>query len=73
MKTPIRFLSAIITMFILGAISPQGAKADVPMLVTIDKGQWSLQVPDADTTASAYGGDLRLYDVHIAKMVEVTR
>jgi hypothetical protein len=72
MKTSIRFASAIITMFILGVIAPHSAKADVSMLVTIDEGQWSLQVPEADTTVSAYGGDLRLYDVHIAKMVEVT-
>ncbi|HEY9811308.1 MAG TPA: hypothetical protein V6D13_18440 [Halomicronema sp.] len=32
----------------------------------------SLTVPDKDTTKSAYGGQLRLYDVHIAKMFEVT-
>ncbi|HEY9885432.1 MAG TPA: hypothetical protein V6C98_17645, partial [Thermosynechococcaceae cyanobacterium] len=29
-------------------------------------------VPDRDTTLSAYGGSLRRYDVHIAKMIEVT-
>lgn len=29
-------------------------------------------VPGRNTTASAYGGDLRLYDVHIAKMFEIT-
>ena len=29
-------------------------------------------VPDRDTTASAYGGQLRRYDVHIAKMFELT-
>lgn len=29
-------------------------------------------VPDYDTTRSAYGGKLRLYDVHIAKMFELT-
>ena len=29
-------------------------------------------VPDRDTTVSAYGGSLRRYDVHIAKMIEVT-
>lgn len=28
-------------------------------------------VPDRDTTRSAYGGSLRLYDVHLAKMFEV--
>ncbi|MCT7953420.1 hypothetical protein NG798_26835 [Ancylothrix sp. C2] len=32
----------------------------------------TLTVPDKNTTKSAYGGQLRLYDVHIAKMFEVT-
>lgn len=30
-------------------------------------------VPDRDTTVSAYGGKLTRYDVHIAKMIEVTQ
>lgn len=29
-------------------------------------------VPDTDTTRSAYGGRLRRYDVHVAKMFELT-
>ena len=29
-------------------------------------------VPDKDTSVSAYGGSLRRYDVHIAKMIEIT-
>lgn len=29
-------------------------------------------VPDEDTTQSAFGGELRRYDVHVAKMFEVT-
>ncbi len=29
-------------------------------------------VPNSDTTVSAYGGQLRLYDVHVAKMFELT-
>jgi serine/threonine-protein kinase len=32
----------------------------------------SLTVPNQNTTSSAYGGQLRFYDVHIAKMFEVT-
>lgn len=32
----------------------------------------SIKVPDHDTTVSAYGGKLRLYDVHLAKMFEVS-
>ncbi|MBW4582340.1 MAG: hypothetical protein KME42_22460 [Tildeniella nuda ZEHNDER 1965/U140] len=29
-------------------------------------------VPDQDTATSAYGGELRRYDIHVAKMFEVT-
>ncbi|MBW4472283.1 MAG: hypothetical protein KME45_18045 [Stenomitos rutilans HA7619-LM2] len=29
-------------------------------------------MPDQDTTISAYGGELRRYDIHVAKMFEVT-
>jgi serine/threonine-protein kinase len=32
----------------------------------------SITVPNRDTTKSAYGGQLRFYDVHVAKMFEVT-
>uniref|UniRef100_A0A832H836 Uncharacterized protein n=1 Tax=Oscillatoriales cyanobacterium SpSt-402 TaxID=2282168 RepID=A0A832H836_9CYAN len=32
-----------------------------------------LTVPDKDTTKSAYGSKLRRYDVHIARMFEVTQ
>jgi len=32
----------------------------------------TLTVPDQDTTRSAYGGMLRRYDVHVAKMFEVS-
>jgi len=31
-----------------------------------------LTVPDQDTTQPAYGGQLRLYDVHLAKMFETS-
>jgi tetratricopeptide (TPR) repeat protein len=36
------------------------------------KRKMAMIVPNTDTTRSAYGGRLRLYDVHIAKMFEVT-
>jgi hypothetical protein len=65
-------LCTIAATLMVSAIGTQPAKARVPMLITYDEGQWTLDVPDADTTASAYGGRLRLYDVHIATMVEVT-
>jgi hypothetical protein len=72
MKTKMLFVWATAATLMAGTIAPQAAKADIPMVVTIEEGMWSLNVPDADTTASAYGGRLRLYDVHVAKMVEVT-
>ena len=72
MKTNLRFIATIAATLMLGAIVPQPAKAEISMPVTYMEGQWFLSVPDADTTVSAYGGRLRLYDVHIAKMIEVT-
>jgi serine/threonine-protein kinase len=45
----------------------------LPMTIIFAEEMGSLTVPDRNTTASAYGGELRLYDVHIAKMFEVTK
>ena len=72
MKTKLRFIATIAATLMLGAIVPQPARAEILMPITYDEGLRSLDVPDAETTASAYGGRLRLYDVHIAKLVEVT-
>ena len=72
MKTKLRFIATIATMLTLGVIAPQDAKAEILMRITYAEGDWSLRVPDTDTTVSAYGGRLRLYDVHIAKLVEIT-
>ena len=72
MKTKLRFIATIATMLTLGAIAPQATKAEILMPIMYAEGEWSLRVPDTDTTVSAYGGRLRLYDVHIAKLVEVT-
>jgi serine/threonine-protein kinase len=44
----------------------------LPMTITFVEEMAGITVPDDNTTRSAYGGDLRLYDVHIAKMFEVT-
>jgi hypothetical protein len=67
------FSSTIALILIGNTISLQQAKADIPMMITSEAGGWVLTVPDTNTTVSAYGGRLRHYDVHIAKMVEVTR
>ena len=45
---------------------------ELPMTISRAEEFLFLTVPDRDTTRSAYGGKLRLYDVHIAKMFEVT-
>jgi hypothetical protein len=49
-------------------------RADFPMTITkvMDENVFTLNVPDIATGKPAYGGRLRIYDVHIAKMVEVT-
>ena len=44
----------------------------LPMEIVFDEGAADITVPDQDTSLSAYGGRLRRYDVHIAKMFEVT-
>ncbi|NJK69145.1 MAG: hypothetical protein HC849_32305 [Oscillatoriales cyanobacterium RU_3_3] len=36
------------------------------------EGTYTITVPETNTTKSAFGGKLRLYDLHIAKMFEVT-
>ena len=66
-------MSTIAATLMLGAIAPQSAEAEILMPITYGEGLWSLDVPDAETTVSAYGGRLRLYDVHIAKMIEYTQ
>jgi len=48
------------------------AQTKVPMRLQHAEGTYTLTVSETDTTKSAYGGQLRLYDVHIAKMFEVT-
>lgn len=48
------------------------ASTALPMRLLFDEGMMQMVVPDTDTTQSAYGGTLRVYDVHIAKMFEVT-
>ena len=71
MKTNL-LMSTIAATLMLGAIATQSAKAEILMPITYHEDLRSLDVPDAETTVSAYGGRLRLYDVHIAKLVEVT-
>ncbi|MGB3534320.1 MAG: hypothetical protein WBA13_12490 [Microcoleaceae cyanobacterium] len=44
----------------------------VPMRLESGEGMYTMIVPNSDITQSAYGGELSLYDVHIAKMIEVT-
>ena len=48
------------------------AQIQVPMRLQHGEGTYTLTVSETNTTKSAYGGQLRLYDVHIAKMFEVT-
>lgn len=50
------------------------AQTEVPItkIVLLSPKLASLTVPNSDTTQSAYGGELRLYDVHLAKMFEIT-
>jgi hypothetical protein len=66
-------LLMIVAPILTWAIAPSvQASIALPMTISTAEGMFSLMVPDTNTTRSAYGGRLRVYDVHIAKMVEVT-
>jgi hypothetical protein len=66
-------LASTIALTLIGnAIAPPQANSGIPMTITPDPDGWTLTVPDTNTTISAYG-KLRRYDIHIAKMIEVTR
>jgi hypothetical protein len=66
------FASTIILALLGCAIAPQSAIAEINTKFFADEGYYFLKVPDTDTTVPAYGGSLRLYDVHIAKMFEIS-
>lgn len=53
-------------------MQPAQASTALPMTLTTGEGMFTITVPNSNTTESAYGGRLRVYDVHIAKMFEVT-
>ncbi len=42
------------------------------MRLEYGEGMYTMTVPNQDLTQSAYGGELSFYDVHIAKMIEIT-
>lgn len=52
--------------------NPSTRRPQLPMAIEHAEGTYTLTVPDTNTTRSAYGGQLRLYDAHIAVMFEVT-
>jgi hypothetical protein len=54
------------------ALPSAQASTELPMDISMSEGMFNITVPDSNTTRSAYGGRLRVYDVHIAKMFEVT-
>ena len=62
--------SALIALPITGIFSEE-ATAELPMGISFDEGFGDLTVPDQNTTLP-YAGRLRRYDLHIAKMFEVT-
>lgn len=62
-------LTALLTSI---GVQAQNARKSLPMNIFTYEGIYELTVPDTQTTRSAYGGKLRIYDAHIAKMFEVT-
>jgi hypothetical protein len=70
--TSLLLLIAAVSSCALPLAKPAQALTALPMTISLDEKAFHLTVPDTDTTHSAYGGRLRLYDVHLAKMFEVT-
>ncbi len=82
MLTKSLFCAAISTL-LLGAIAAPRVNAGPAVsegknvgtdgtTIGTDGDTWFLRTPVADTTKAFDGGTLRVYDVHIAKMVEIT-
>ncbi|MBE9009137.1 hypothetical protein IQ250_02835 [Pseudanabaenaceae cyanobacterium LEGE 13415] len=62
----------IATSVVCTIANPLRASTALPMTLSTSEGYYTMRVPDTNTTKSAYGGRLRVYDVHVAKMFEVT-
>jgi len=67
------------SLMVTTEVKPSVAQTEVPLTIqaggtegTDGFALLSITVPNQDTTRSAYGGQLRFYDVHVAKMFEVT-
>jgi hypothetical protein len=66
-------------LMVTGEVKPAIAQTEVPANIRYGGTEstdgfilMSITVPNQDTTRSAYGGQLRFYDVHVAKMFEVS-
>lgn len=77
------FFTATIATLLLGAIAAPNVNAGPETnsgknvgtdgtTIGTDGDRWVMRTPISDTTESFNGGTLRVYDVHIAKMVEIT-
>lgn len=66
------FLAFLVIAFASTITGAQNVRPSLPMRISTSEGYYDLTVPDTQTTKSAYGGKLRIYDLHIAKMFEVT-
>ncbi len=71
-STVSRFLTTIVTTALITTIAPRPSHANLPVTIDTDNETWTLRTTVPDTDASAYGGRLRVQDVHMAKMVSVT-
>lgn len=75
---PSTFVATVLLVTGMVASAPAIAQTEFPITSIVYIGQdgnaqtANFTVPDTDTTRSAYGGRLRRYDVHVAKMFELT-
>ena len=69
---PVNIYSELLSQHLGNSSQIIAQSTEVPMTLEFGEGMYTMTVPNRDTTQSAYGGQLSLYDVHIAKMFEIT-
>ncbi|WP_199296191.1 hypothetical protein [Trichocoleus sp. FACHB-591] len=71
-QIPLQVSRSLLKRYTASSQAPVSQGTELPMTISRAEEVLAITVPDQNTTRSAYGGKLRLYDVHIAKMFEIT-
>jgi hypothetical protein len=71
-QIPLQVSRSLLQRYTASSQAPASQGTELPMIISRAEEVLAITVPDQNTMRPAYGGKLRLYDVHIAKMFEVT-